>query len=958
MKKSSKKMLASAAAVAVVASAVVPVASAASFKDLQGNMYANEISALVEAKVITGYPDGTFRPNQTLTRSDVVKLLGKYLVSLGYEIPNDYKTKMRFTDLTSQSQDELLQYAALVKDVGVFQGDAGKLLHRDELRRDQMASVLVRAFTVINDFGYVKYVRDQGFTSTLSDLNRTTHQDAITVLDYYDIVKGSSYNPKNATKRGEFAYFLYHILNAEIPTKEPEKPVLTLKKVEVTAADKLSVTLSDDKKYTVTLPKPLVENIETDVTFKIDEVEYSAKVKYEVPDLKVASVTNPNGGQIKIDFNQPVALTATLKEEEINKLVQVTGVNIPGKVELSKGELSADKKSLTVTIKGTKPLSEGRYNVVVKDIKTDKGLTLVKYDDVPSFVADNTAPAIAAIENVGATRIKVKFTEPVTQTVGSTQFRLANGVQIFNVKGPGITEPAEKNVTEVVYDLTNATVNGALLSPGSAITVTFGALVDLSNNTAPANTLTTTATIGNKDGVPPSLLNIEQMGARKFKLTFSEELRELKPEYLSITQRVGTFRATDVQKDEKNPTTYVVTLDTSLYDGDVWVSTKPGYYMTDLSGEVGSFSTSFVYRANTTVVPRYVSSEVVTEKGVQYLDLTFDNNILIKSEARGVAIKGRYVQSGKVENLTPKNATATKHPSKDNVLRIKLSDALYVYNDHYGATYFFEIDLLSNVTSEYGVLSDSSPYVDFVRGGDSVQNQNAIRVLGVETAAFQIGGSAINSNEIVITFSQAVQLEDAFTKGNYEFKEGGTVANIDFVPEVLPDNRKVKLTLKNGLREQQTALTLTINNIRALGSTAKMSPYTQDIVLSKNVSPDVTSARVTIVDSNYHSALLTFKTPIRIPNNNSGYDLAKVNIKGWDSNGNWKEETAASTTFVGNSNSYQAEAKFIIPTIKQIESIQLEILPNVYITDIYNNPLEKKKFNIDFKGYNQDSTVY
>ena len=31
--------------------------------------------------------DGTFKPNKTLTRSDVVKLLGHYLETQGFEVP-------------------------------------------------------------------------------------------------------------------------------------------------------------------------------------------------------------------------------------------------------------------------------------------------------------------------------------------------------------------------------------------------------------------------------------------------------------------------------------------------------------------------------------------------------------------------------------------------------------------------------------------------------------------------------------------------------------------------------------------------------------------------------------------------------------------------------------------------------------------------------------------------------
>ncbi|WP_421101667.1 S-layer homology domain-containing protein, partial [Sporosarcina psychrophila] len=75
------KFLIGAASAALVASAVAPVASAADFKDTKGNTHEEAINALSDAGVISGYPDGSFLPNKTLTRSDVVKMMGKLLVS-------------------------------------------------------------------------------------------------------------------------------------------------------------------------------------------------------------------------------------------------------------------------------------------------------------------------------------------------------------------------------------------------------------------------------------------------------------------------------------------------------------------------------------------------------------------------------------------------------------------------------------------------------------------------------------------------------------------------------------------------------------------------------------------------------------------------------------------------------------------------------------------------------------
>ena len=90
------KFLTSAVVVTVALAAVVPTVSAASFKDMKGNTHEKAVMALVNAGVINGYLDGTFKPNKTLTRSDVVKLIGKYLVSEGYTSTCQLQNKNSF----------------------------------------------------------------------------------------------------------------------------------------------------------------------------------------------------------------------------------------------------------------------------------------------------------------------------------------------------------------------------------------------------------------------------------------------------------------------------------------------------------------------------------------------------------------------------------------------------------------------------------------------------------------------------------------------------------------------------------------------------------------------------------------------------------------------------------------------------------------------------------------------
>lgn len=55
---------------------LIPVIVNAAFSDLPDNHWAaSSINELVEQKVISGYPDGTFKPNNTLTKGEYLKLV-------------------------------------------------------------------------------------------------------------------------------------------------------------------------------------------------------------------------------------------------------------------------------------------------------------------------------------------------------------------------------------------------------------------------------------------------------------------------------------------------------------------------------------------------------------------------------------------------------------------------------------------------------------------------------------------------------------------------------------------------------------------------------------------------------------------------------------------------------------------------------------------------------------------
>ncbi|WP_342600188.1 S-layer homology domain-containing protein [Psychrobacillus sp. FSL H8-0483] len=277
MRKQSR-FLAGAVTASLVATAVVPTAFAASFSDTKGSTHEEAIYALVKAGVINGYPDGTFKPNKTLVRSDVVKLIGKYLVSKGYKVPTDYKTKSRFTDLTTKNtEDELLKYAALVKDNGILGGSNGKLLPKENMTREDMAIALVRLTNVVEKVDLGAYVATQKFTGDVKDLSaaKQSARAYINVLDYFDITnpKLDKFNPKDTTTRGQFATFLQRTVKLDLSAVKV-KPI-ELTNFQATGVKALTVTFN--KEVNPTTAKFTVKKGAS--TVDISSVEFSQDKK-------------------------------------------------------------------------------------------------------------------------------------------------------------------------------------------------------------------------------------------------------------------------------------------------------------------------------------------------------------------------------------------------------------------------------------------------------------------------------------------------------------------------------------------------------------------------------------------------------------------------------------------------------------------------------------------------------
>ncbi|WP_277680221.1 S-layer homology domain-containing protein [Gracilibacillus dipsosauri] len=161
---------------------------------------------LYNNRVIKGYPDGTFKPNDVINRGQSAKML---VQALDIDVP-DKVTEAPFKDMPLNYGDQyLLRAAAALKDAGIFNGVNGEFKPTQVLTRQQMATVLVNAYEWVLE----------GEPVQIKDLDRahTSHQENIQILAQKGItvIPNGYFKPSDPTKRIHLASFLYNTMHLD-----------------------------------------------------------------------------------------------------------------------------------------------------------------------------------------------------------------------------------------------------------------------------------------------------------------------------------------------------------------------------------------------------------------------------------------------------------------------------------------------------------------------------------------------------------------------------------------------------------------------------------------------------------------------------------------------------------------------------------------------------------------------
>ncbi|MCM3756304.1 S-layer homology domain-containing protein [Sporosarcina aquimarina] len=741
MKKSNNysKFVAAAATATLVATAVVPAASAKEmkFSDVS-DRYADAVNYLVENNITQGISDSKFGTQLNIKRVDVAVLIAKATLTED-EINN--APASTFGDVPARAT----KYVSALKEKGIINGKTNTSFGSDlSITRGEAAIMLSKAYGIEGDTANVKF-GDVG----------TRYKEAVAALVDNKITTGktdTSFGTGLSITRGELAIFLHRLETLDATAQE----------------------------------------------------------------YKVESVEGVNGTQIEVKFTDAVNPESLFKDGKTGEFKDgvFTMSKVGNTAETATGSLSKDGKTLTVT---TSDVVKGEYTVIIDKLKAADNKEIEKFSKVVTIAADKTAPKVLTTEKVNASQYKVKFSEPM-QTLGSISYKDEGGKTV-----DGVVTEFEKGDSEVLFKLP------ASIEAGKSVKVQMVAAKDMSGNLISPNPTELKLIKGMKDGQAPTVNKIEQTSANQFAVTFSEELLE-KP---SVT--VGGVAATKVEVNPENPLQYVVTTEGDLTTAQTVAIDN----YKDLSGEEGKKYSKVVTFTQDTEAPAVTSVNVVADAQTlkQYAEFTFDKDVKLATAT--ASVEGKYVKDYITTPVTATDAKTLTYKEEGNkkVVRVALTDLLQG-KDVEGAAYDLTYTLAGIKSVANVDLKETTGALKFTRVADGTpENTKVVAVNTVEQ-------DAKDNNKVIVTFDQAVEGATAVNKANYSIN-GATIDNVILLPVDESGTQQAVLNLTPGSSNFNGEREMTIQNVKALGSTKVMAPWNKTIVLKENIAPTVTTADLT-----------------------------------------------------------------------------------------------------------------
>lgn len=179
---------------------VTPAPQPSAFSDTAGHWARAEIASLAKRGVISGFPDGSFRPEQAVTRGEFAKLA---VCAFGISLENG---QGRFSDVSEEAW--YAEYVSAAAAAGLVQGDGGRFSPEEPVTRQDAAVILYRYLKALGrEFQAGGQYTDQ---DEISDYAR----EAVAALSGEKLLSGfdGAFHPAEPATRAMTAKMLYEIL--------------------------------------------------------------------------------------------------------------------------------------------------------------------------------------------------------------------------------------------------------------------------------------------------------------------------------------------------------------------------------------------------------------------------------------------------------------------------------------------------------------------------------------------------------------------------------------------------------------------------------------------------------------------------------------------------------------------------------------------------------------------------
>ena len=693
--KSYKKFVATAATATLVASAIAPVASAATFTDVNKN-YTEAVNYLVANKIAQGTSDTTFGTTASITRGDAAVMIAN---ALGLDTSK--APESAFTDLNTRVKASVNALSA----AGIINGKSTtQFAPDDNITRAEMAKVIALAYKLDKT----------GTTNEFTDVN-STFDEYVDALVKYEITLGKTESLFGATQnvtRGEFALFVFRAENltpatpevvsvSAINAKQIEVKfnkaidastlidsaddtlaagVLTFAKISGTgtvvvdgtsaaslSADGKVLTVNsasgafDDMTYVVTLAGNTVKDTTGNFAPKYTSAVQTAE---DSSAPGVTSVTKVNSSLARVNFSEPLDNAGVWSFKYADGSSADADVSLNGTtvadgyadVTLLAGAVAG--KEITATIIGAKDFANNLISPNPVTVKFSKG------------AADGTKPTVSALNVLGLNKFEVKFTEEVQGFIGSDV--TIDGSALLDVSaGTTALEAGEASVVRDSTDKTKYTVTlGTALSAGvHTVGLIANAVTDFSGE---QSAVYSKVLDFKADVVAPklvsSLVKKDAAGFEYLHLNFDEAVTPGTINALTATQvkdyvtTTGTVDLTGIapvantgNKEYKVKLADVEFNVPALVSGATYSVTLTGAF-TDGSNALASASINFTRGTDSLTVAQTVATAVQTVGNPNEVKVTFTEDVdgASATNKANYNISGVVVENAKIVAGEPK----------------------------------------------------------------------------------------------------------------------------------------------------------------------------------------------------------------------------------------------------------------------------------------------------------------